>query len=109
MLFPSDSSEGWPKVLSEGMAYGVVPVASDVSSIPQYLRECGVGATFNPYDLDSFATAIVHYARHPAQWQIESTRSMRAADRFTYDVYLENIFRLLELEQREPSREQFVS
>jgi glycosyltransferase involved in cell wall biosynthesis len=109
MLFPSDSSEGWPKVLSEGMAYGVVPVASDVSSIPQYLRECGVGATFNPYDLDSFATAIVHYARHPAQWQIESTRSMRAADRFTYDVYLENISRLLELEQRGPSREQFVS
>src|SRR5262249_37246445 len=44
MLFPSDS-EGWPKVLSEGMAYGVVPVASDVSSIPQYLRESGTGIT----------------------------------------------------------------
>ena len=40
MLFPSES-EGWPKVLSEGKAYGVVPVTSDVSSIPQYLREFG--------------------------------------------------------------------
>jgi glycosyltransferase involved in cell wall biosynthesis len=99
MLFPSDSSEGWPKVLSEGMAYGVVPVASDVSSIPQYLRECGVGATFNPYDLESFATAIIDYARHPARWQIESSRSMTAAKRFAYNVYLKNVFRLLELER----------
>jgi glycosyltransferase involved in cell wall biosynthesis len=98
MLFPSDS-EGWPKVLSEAMAYGVVPVASDVSSIPQYLRESDVGITLNPYDLDSFAAAIIDYARHPARWQIESARARIAAERFTYDTYLENVSNLLQLEQ----------
>jgi len=100
MLFPSDSSEGWPKVLSEAMAYGVVPVASDVSNIPQYLREAGVGVTLNPYDLDNFTTAIIGYAQQPGRWQIESKRSIIAAKRFTYDAYLENISRLLELEKR---------
>lgn len=98
MLLPSDS-EGWPKVLSEGMAYGVVPVASDVSSIPQYLRECGVGVTFNPHDIEGFVTAIVDYACHPMRWQLESERSMAGAVRFTYDAYLENVSRLLKLEQ----------
>lgn len=99
MLLPSDSSEGWPKVLSEGMAYGVVPVASDISSIPQYLGECGAGAVFNPHDIDSFAGAIVKYLRHPERWQKESERSMIAAKRFTYDAYVESVSRLLELEQ----------
>src|SRR4029453_6736169 len=42
LLFPS-SSEGWPKVLSEGMAYGVVPVTSTVGSIPQYLQAFRAG------------------------------------------------------------------
>jgi glycosyltransferase involved in cell wall biosynthesis len=96
MLFPSES-EGWPKVLSEGMAYGVVPVASNVSSIPQYLRESGTGITFNPYDLDSFAAAIIDYARHPDRWHIESGRAITAAERFAYDTYLENVSNLLEL------------
>jgi glycosyltransferase involved in cell wall biosynthesis len=99
MLFPS-ASEGWPKVLSEAMAYGVVPVASDVGSIPQYLREAGVGVTLNPYDLHSFATAIIEYAQQPGRWQIESKRSVIVAKRFTYDVYLENVSHLLELEER---------
>jgi glycosyltransferase involved in cell wall biosynthesis len=82
------------------MAYGVVPVASDISSIPQYLRECGAGAVFNPYDIDSFAGAIVEYARHPERWQKESELSMIAAKRFTYDAYMESVSRLLELEER---------
>ncbi|MBC7815004.1 MAG: glycosyltransferase family 4 protein [Burkholderiales bacterium] len=98
MLFPSDSSEGWPKVISEAMAYGVVPVASNVSSIPQYLQESGVGVTFNAYDLDAFAAAIIDYTRRPDQWQRESAQSIKAAERFSYDVYLANVTRLLELE-----------
>jgi len=107
MLFPSDCSEGWPKVLSEGMAYGVVPVASNVGSIPHYLRECEVGATCNPYDLDAFANAVALYASQPDRWEIESIRSMRAAERFTYDLYLDNVCRLLDLKQGVPGCERF--
>jgi glycosyltransferase involved in cell wall biosynthesis len=81
------------------MAYGVVPVAGNVGSIPQYLNECGVGATFDPYDIDGFVTAIIDYARDRARWQAQSTQSVRAAGRFTYDDYLQNISRLLDLER----------
>ncbi len=40
------------------MAYGVVPVASAVSSIPHYLEGFGVGRALAPNDLDGFVEAI---------------------------------------------------
>lgn len=36
ILLPSDS-EGFPKVIAEGMNYGCIPIVSDVSSIGQYV------------------------------------------------------------------------
>jgi len=47
-VFPSTASEGWPKVLSEAMAYGVVLIAGSVSAIPQqpspkYLKRLAQG------------------------------------------------------------------
>ena len=68
MLLPS-SSEGWPKVLSEAMAYGVVPVTSNTGSILQYLENFEVGHTFNPDDLQGFVKAIVWYSEYPDQWR----------------------------------------
>jgi len=38
LLLPSDS-EGFPKVVAEASAYGVIPVVSSVSSIPQYIKD----------------------------------------------------------------------
>lgn len=38
ILLPSDS-EGFPKVIAEGMNYGCVPIVSDISSIGQYINE----------------------------------------------------------------------
>lgn len=37
MLLPSDS-EGFPKVIAEAAAFGVIPIVSAVSAIPQYVR-----------------------------------------------------------------------
>ncbi|MGK0188456.1 MAG: glycosyltransferase involved in cell wall biosynthesis [Verrucomicrobiales bacterium] len=38
LLLPSDS-EGFPKVIAEAAAFGVIPIASAVSAIPQYIRK----------------------------------------------------------------------
>ena len=65
MLLPSSCSEGWPKVLSEAMAYGVVPVASNVSCIPQILGATGSELTSEPGDLDGFAATVVRLASDP--------------------------------------------
>lgn len=97
MLFPSSSSEGWPKVLSEAMAYGVVPVTSSISSIPQYLQKFKVGKSFEPDDLQGFVKAVLWYAEHQEGWKTESARAAQAAEQFSYTNYLNAVRQLLGL------------
>lgn len=96
-VLPSES-EGWPKVLSEGMAYGVVPLASDTGSIPQVLAELGVGRCFRHDDIAAFVAAVEEYRRNPAEWQRQSSRATRAAELFTYERYLSAVTELLGLD-----------
>ncbi|MGH7717546.1 MAG: glycosyltransferase [Gemmatimonadaceae bacterium] len=99
LLVPSES-EGWPKVLSEGMAHGVVPVASAVGSIAQHLSEFGVGKSIDPSDLEGFAEAVTGYLWHPGSWKEESRRAIGAAAAFSYEKYLDAVAELLDSEQR---------
>ena len=94
MILPS-RTEGWPKVLSEGMAAGVVPVASSVGSIPQYLQRFGTGKTFDPEDLDGFTNAVRWYLEHPAAWQVESRKAVATASLFTYAKYVADLHVML--------------
>jgi glycosyltransferase involved in cell wall biosynthesis len=96
LLLPS-RSEGWPKVISEAMAYGVVPLAGRVSSIPYYLETFGIGKAIEAADVKAYVDAIVNYVDHPARWRDESDRSREAARLFSYDRYLEAVRDLLEL------------
>ena len=84
-------SEGWPKVLSEGMAYGVVPLAGAVSSIPQTLQACGTGMALQPSDSQAFVNGILSYVKDPQRWKRESEAACRAASQFTYEAYLEHL------------------
>lgn len=86
ILLPS-RSEGWPKVLSEAMAYGVVPVAAAVSSIPQILSAAGAGVAFPVDDIDGMAGAIARYVADPAAWAAASRAGVTMAHRFTYSAY----------------------
>lgn len=95
MVLPTSASEGWPKVLSEGMAYGVVPVAGAVSSIPQYLAQLGTGAALRHDDIEGFATAIERYVKSPSTWRTESARAVEATRWFTFRHYLASIDTLL--------------
>jgi glycosyltransferase involved in cell wall biosynthesis len=90
LVFPS-RSEGWPKVLSEGMAYGVVPLAGSVSSIPQILEKCGTGMALDPLSPQAFVDAILGYITDPGRWQSESAAARQASAQFTYEVYLDRV------------------
>lgn len=97
ILFPSTSSEGWPKVLSEAMAFGVVPLASDVSSIPQYLSRFQTGRSIPADDIEGFVRTMKWYCDNGHEWKRESENSVRAASYFGYTYYLERVQELLEL------------
>ncbi|MBN2117180.1 MAG: glycosyltransferase family 4 protein [Anaerolineales bacterium] len=90
ILLPS-ATEGWPKVLSEGMAYGTVPLAGAVSSIPQILRESGAGLCFPFEDTTAFANAVEMFLEYPHRWKFASLAGMEYASRFTYHTYLESV------------------
>jgi glycosyltransferase involved in cell wall biosynthesis len=99
MLLPS-RSEGWPKVLSEAMAFGVVPVATRVSSIPEYLLRFGIGTVAEYNDVQGFVDGILAYVNSPERWSRESKRAAKAAANFTYSRYVESVRSLLALDFR---------
>jgi glycosyltransferase involved in cell wall biosynthesis len=91
ILFPSTSSEGWPKVLSEGMAYGAVPIASAISSIPQILSRENAGISLPPENLDEFSDSIIRLSNYPSKWKEYSVSGIQAARKFTYEYYLDAV------------------
>ena len=89
-LFPS-ITEGWPKVLSEAMAYGVVPVASSVGSIPEILAKTGAGVSIDSGSAEEYIKAIKTFCYNPLLWKKSSENGTQAASKFTYENYLQAI------------------
>jgi glycosyltransferase involved in cell wall biosynthesis len=87
MLLPS-ASEGWPKVLSEAMSYGVVPIASNISAIPQILEETKAGVALPADDINGFVKMIIEIMRDFPKWKEMSLSGIDAASDFTYERYL---------------------
>jgi glycosyltransferase involved in cell wall biosynthesis len=104
LVFPASSSEGWPKVLSEGMAHGVVPLAGSVSSIPQYLNSFQTGRTCAPDDVKAFVDVLVWYAQHPERWKEESANGVQAAQLFSYSNYLQAVRTIFALSDARPPK-----
>lgn len=98
VFLPSDS-EGWPKVLSEGMACGAVPVASRVGSIQQILGQFGIGKTCAVDDLEGYVSAISDYYKDPQKWKKESERALEFVQFFTYGYYIRSVRELLGIEK----------
>ncbi len=91
ILLPSRSSEGWPKTLSEGMAWGAVPIASAISSIPQILSQAGCGVALARPDATAIADAIGDFLDQRQHWRTASQRGVRFAPQFSYDHHLEQV------------------
>ena len=98
LFLMTSRTEGWPKVLSEAMAYGVVPIASAISCIPDYLGKFRTGQTMAWDDLPAFAEAAMSYYRTPSRWRQESARAVAVAKQFSYSNYLKQVRALLGLQ-----------
>jgi glycosyltransferase involved in cell wall biosynthesis len=93
------STEGWPKVLSEAMAFRCVPLATAVSCIPQVLYAAQAGVALPAYDERGFVDQIGRFLLDPAGWRRMADNGHRAAAGFTYEVYEERVRRLLGIER----------
>ncbi len=96
ILLPS-IGEGWPKVLSEAMVYGVIPIASLVGSIPQNLTKFQIGKAILGNDVKSYEENIKRYIQNTNRWKIESERAKAMSLNFTYGKYLSKIRSILNL------------
>lgn len=96
VVLPS-TTEGWPKVLSEGMASGAVPIATDVGSIPDTLARIGTGRALPGADPHLFADAISDYLATPALWQRHVEAALAGAQRFSFRAYQDEVRRLFDL------------
>jgi len=96
ILLPTSSSEGWPKVLSEAMAYGVVPLTSAISSIPQVLGQNGAGLVFDNDNIDGFCNAILNDLHSPSEWKQASQAGVALSQRYTYETYLSHVASVFE-------------
>jgi len=88
ILLPTISSEGWPKVLSEAMMFGVVPLASDISSIPQIFSSAGTGIGIPSNDIDVYIKTIQSIINNPKEWIKMSIAGISSAPQFSYERYL---------------------
>ncbi|MDQ2805446.1 MAG: glycosyltransferase [Chloroflexota bacterium] len=70
LVLPSIHSEGWPKVVAEGMAYGLLCIAVAHGQLPTMLTERGI--LLQTGSAQELATAIQRIAAQP-----EAYRSMR--------------------------------
>ena len=95
ILLPSET-EGWPKVLSEAMAYGVVILACNISSIPQILELTGSGLALDPQKPESYRSEIIGLVRNPERWEEFSQSGIRHASLFTYNYYLRSLSKLMQ-------------
>jgi glycosyltransferase involved in cell wall biosynthesis len=108
ILLPS-RTEGWPKVLSEAMAFGVVPVESAVGSVPQILGEINAGVALPYADERGMVVAIEQYWNAPSRWAMHSQIVTRAAMKFTYETYLRRVAQILDLKNRLDTQLQVAS
>lgn len=95
IVLPS-RGEGWPKVISEAMVYGVVPIVSDVSSIKEILKRFDVGTVVDDFLPATYAKAIRDYVANPSKWTSESSKAMATVVNFTYEHWATRLFNLFE-------------
>ena len=88
LLLPSES-EGFPKVVAEAASFGVIPIVSAVSAIPQYVND-GNGFLWDPNKpFAAWFAGLPLGDRELLRRQGNSIVSM--SERFTYEHYCRRI------------------
>ena len=88
LLLPSTASEGFPKVIAEGMNYGAIPIVSDVSSIGQYINQQN-GFVWNT--CSDFKTWVQKLTFNKSDLVNKSRFGYSTSELFTFEKYYQRL------------------
>lgn len=91
ILLPSDS-EGFPKVIAEGMNYGCIPIVSDVSSIGQYINDTN-GFLLDPINEMQLLEILQKvFSKNTGKLTKMVSDGYLVASKFTFTIFRKKIF-----------------
>ncbi|PVW16472.1 glycosyltransferase [Marixanthomonas spongiae] len=105
LILPS-KSEGFPKVISEAMNFGCMPIVSNVSCVDQYIADGENGFLIDPLSVAQLQQCLVKtQTMTETAFKKAIVYNYRMAARFTYSHYNEQIQRkILTNKELPPSR-----
>ena len=93
VILPS-KSEGWPKVVAEGMFWKCIPIASKVSCIPSMLDQ-GKRGLLLKMNLNDDVLQISSLLENPERYKKMAEESMAWSRKYTLDYFESQIKQLL--------------
>lgn len=93
VILPS-KSEGWPKVVAEGMFWGCLPVASKVSCVPNMLNNGERGILLSE-NLDVDCKLVLNCIESQEKYNVKINAAINWSRNFTIDKFESEIEKLL--------------
>jgi glycosyltransferase involved in cell wall biosynthesis len=93
VILPSDS-EGWPKVIAEGMFWGCVPIATKISCVP-YMLDNGNRGVLLDMDLENDILQIEYVLNNQRLYDEKQSTGLEWSRKYTTDVFESEIKKLL--------------
>jgi len=94
VLILASESEGWPKAIAEGMAFGLICIGSNRGMVPDMLSE-GRGLIVPPGDVDALAEALREIATAPEDYQLMRARAAAWSQQYSLEGLREALRELL--------------
>jgi len=94
VLVLASESEGWPKAIAEGMAFGLLCIGSDRGLVPQMLGD-GRGIVVQPRNMQALAQALRHIVKSAEEYESMRARAAIWAQRFTLERLGESLRQVL--------------
>jgi len=94
VLILASESEGWPKAIAEGMAFGLICIGSNRGMVPDMLSE-GRGLMVPPGDVDALAEALREIATAPEDYQLMRARAAAWSQQYSLEGLREALRELL--------------
>ncbi len=94
VLVLASDTEGWPKAITEAMAFGLVCIGSDCGLVPRILGD-GRGVVVPARDAAALADRLYHVASSPADFADMRARAAAWAQQYSIDHLRTELGRLL--------------